>query len=324
MSSFEKMHKIADLLLAQKKYVEAFTIYDELYRQIWGIFGKVQCGIPGYAYHTRSRYGDLHSSLRVQFPEPAANALCLQFLRINLHTVIAEFIQVMRSRLVCMNLSLALRKDVVPDIVLNEFAVLYTLSLQPCQAPKLLPLFSFATASVDKNNSVRRLQWNNSPRTIEQLLLENARKCKNGKLNSLNHLLLDFLMVNGKRQSSLFKNLSTIVGPYAFKYQDPGQHFRQDSYRTRYKQYHQQSSSSSRTFTSSTASEDEKKAYYGRVIGLTGKVTKEQIRAKYIHQVSLYHPDKVQHLGPELKALAESKTKELNTAYDWLKTKYRI
>ena len=43
-----------------------------------------------------------------------------------------------------------------------------------------------------------------------------------------------------------------------------------------------------------------------------------------ICSVSLYHPDKVQHLGPELKDLAERKTKELNEAYDWLKEKYAI
>ena len=43
-----------------------------------------------------------------------------------------------------------------------------------------------------------------------------------------------------------------------------------------------------------------------------------------ICSVSLHRPDKVQHLGPELKDLAERKTKELNEAYDWLKEKYAI
>ena len=55
-----------------------------------------------------------------------------------------------------------------------------------------------------------------------------------------------------------------------------------------------------------------------------GKVTKEQIRSKYINLISLYHPDRVQHLGPELKELAELKSKEINAAYAWLKSKYHI
>jgi len=32
-----------------------------------------------------------------------------------------------------------------------------------------------------------------------------------------------------------------------------------------------------------------------------------------------YHPDKVSMLGDELKTLAESKTKEINEAYEFLK-----
>jgi DnaJ like chaperone protein len=55
-----------------------------------------------------------------------------------------------------------------------------------------------------------------------------------------------------------------------------------------------------------------------------GKMTKEQIRSKYIGLISLYHPDRVQHLAPEFKELAEMKSKEINAAYDWLRTKYQI
>jgi DnaJ like chaperone protein len=49
---------------------------------------------------------------------------------------------------------------------------------------------------------------------------------------------------------------------------------------------------------------------------LIGKVTKEQIRSKYIGLISLYHSDRVYHAGPELKKLAEMKSKEINAAYD--------
>jgi hypothetical protein len=46
--------------------------------------------------------------------------------------------------------------------------------------------------------------------------------------------------------------------------------------------------------------DEEKNVYYGQLIGLMGKGAKEQIRSKCIGMISLYHPDRVQHLGPEL------------------------
>jgi hypothetical protein len=92
----------------------------------------------------------------------------------------------------------------------------------------------------------------------------------------------------------------------------------------KYQRYEDQKAYTTNQFHQATATDEEKMAYYGRLIGLMGKVTKAQIRSKYINMISLYHPDKVQHLGPELRELAEMKTKEINAAYDWLKSKYNI
>ena len=43
--------------------------------------------------------------------------------------------------------------------------------------------------------------------------------------------------------------------------------------------------------------------------------TMEKVSQAYRELIKLYHPDKVAHLGPELRQLAESKTKEINAAY---------
>jgi DnaJ-domain-containing protein 1 len=42
----------------------------------------------------------------------------------------------------------------------------------------------------------------------------------------------------------------------------------------------------------------------------------EEIAAAYKRRISQYHPDKVQHLGPELVRLAEQHAKQINAAYD--------
>jgi DnaJ like chaperone protein len=57
---------------------------------------------------------------------------------------------------------------------------------------------------------------------------------------------------------------------------------------------------------------------------LQGRLTKAQIRKKYLELISQYHPDKIQHLGTELRALGENKTKDLNIAYEWLKARFKI
>src|SRR5260370_26457178 len=45
----------------------------------------------------------------------------------------------------------------------------------------------------------------------------------------------------------------------------------------------------------------------------------ETIHAAYRSLISRYHPDKVAGLGPELQAVANARTKEINHAYDNLR-----
>lgn len=59
--------------------------------------------------------------------------------------------------------------------------------------------------------------------------------------------------------------------------------------------------------------------YYGQVLGLKGQVTFDDIRRRYRDLVAQYHPDKVSHLGPKLKEVAESEMKEINEAYQFFK-----
>src|SRR5262245_50521294 len=41
----------------------------------------------------------------------------------------------------------------------------------------------------------------------------------------------------------------------------------------------------------------------------------EEIASAYRRKIVQYHPDKVAHLGPELKAIAEQKSLEINSAF---------
>ncbi len=330
MNTIEKMRHVADFLVSQKKFTEAYTIFDELFRQIWGIFGTIQCSFSGYSNSPVGTKLSFDHMLRKQYPEPAVNALCSRMYNINLSLTLNEFVRIMYGHLQCINSSWQVRKEISPDIVLSEYAVLYTLALQPLQQRKLTPIFSIVTAIVDRSNKVKRIISNYPRSTVEKLLLENAQKCKNNEWKSINHLLLDYLLNSGERKSELFRKVSSIVGPYSYRFQynyyssDRYKKYERYEHNERHERYKQQTASSSRTFYSTTATDEEKNVYYGHLIGLMGKVTKEQIHSKYIGLISLYHPDRVQHLGPELKELAEMKSKEINAAYDWFKSKYHI
>jgi hypothetical protein len=64
--------------------------------------------------------------------------------------------------------------------------------------------------------------------------------------------------------------------------------------------------------------------YFGEVLGLKGQVTKLDIARRYKELAAQYHPDKVNHLGPKLRAVAESEMKAINEAYDFFRHKYNI
>ncbi|MEW6519615.1 MAG: DnaJ domain-containing protein [Thermodesulfobacteriota bacterium] len=61
---------------------------------------------------------------------------------------------------------------------------------------------------------------------------------------------------------------------------------------------------------------------YYEVLGLQPGASFEEIKKAYRKLSMTYHPDKVGHLGEEFKGVAEEKMKEINAAYQYLKTKF--
>jgi DnaJ-domain-containing protein 1 len=51
------------------------------------------------------------------------------------------------------------------------------------------------------------------------------------------------------------------------------------------------------------------------VLGVSPDATHDQIVSAYRARMSEYHPDNVASLGPDIRALAEQKAKEINAAY---------
>lgn len=51
------------------------------------------------------------------------------------------------------------------------------------------------------------------------------------------------------------------------------------------------------------------------VLGIGPDASPEEIRRAYQDRIHAYHPDRVANAAPELRALAEERTKEINAAY---------
>ena len=58
-----------------------------------------------------------------------------------------------------------------------------------------------------------------------------------------------------------------------------------------------------------------------RAFGLTAEASDAEIDLAYRRLMSQYHPDKLAGAAPELQRQAEVRAREINTAYDRIKTK---
>jgi DnaJ like chaperone protein len=56
-----------------------------------------------------------------------------------------------------------------------------------------------------------------------------------------------------------------------------------------------------------------------KVLEITPEATDEEVKAAYRKMAVKYHPDKVEHLGPEIRKSAEEKFQQLQAAYDEIK-----
>lgn len=63
---------------------------------------------------------------------------------------------------------------------------------------------------------------------------------------------------------------------------------------------------------------------YARVLGLPRNFTVPEIKERYRTLIASYHPDKVNHLGPELQQMASQKTREIIEAYEYFRVKYNV
>jgi len=100
--------------------------------------------------------------------------------------------------------------------------------------------------------------------------------------------------------------------------------------RQAFQKYYQDSQNADAFNRGHTGNENESHAYQNsgefsgawdpyKILGIERRASQEEIKQAYRQLAGKYHPDKVEHLGEEFKALAESRFKTIQRAYHELK-----
>ncbi|MGE5314011.1 MAG: J domain-containing protein [Acidobacteriota bacterium] len=331
MSNITKLRDVADSLLADSQFDQAFVLYDEIYTQVWSAIGSVQAGLSrtssGFLAHNISAEYDFKS----RYTEPAANTTFVKWFNLDTDLTLQEFAFTIYGRLQCICYSKQLIDTVSASSVMTDYLVLYTLIVNHREERRVAPLLKICTAVVDDQNRLKKLRPNLLETMISKQIVDAAEKVKQTEWMGVNTLIVEYMASTFQTTSSLYVSLKTIAGNSSFrskkKYRSYERYERYERYE-KYERYEQGQEAhpegKEKRFDHLTATDQEKMKYYGTVLGLHGRITKAQIRKKYLELVAQYHPDKIQHLGAELRALGESKTKDLNIAYEWLKMRFKI
>jgi hypothetical protein len=331
MSNLTKLRDVADSLLGDSQFDQAYVLYDEIYTQVWSAIGSVASGLSktstGFLAHNISAEYDFKS----RFTEPAANTTFVKWFNLDIDLTLKEFAFALYGRLQCVCYSKNLIDTVGTTTVLTDYLVLYNLIINHNEERRIAPLLKICTAVVDDNNRLKKIRVNYLDAMISKHLIDSAEKVAQTEWAGVNALIVEYMTNTFQTSTTLYDSLKRIAGNASFrskkKYKKYERYERYERYE-KYEQYEQAAESKpgerDTRFDHLTATDQEKLKYYGAVLGLQGRLTKAQIRRKYLELVAQYHPDKIQHLGAELRELGESKTKDLNLAYEWLKMRFKI
>jgi len=339
MKNIVKIREIGDYFLEKKDYERAFYLYSEVYNQIWTEIAIIQNGINNFSREFLSFTIKASIDFRKNFQLSALNSTFLREFDLDLDQMLNEFVFIIFGRLQSIIYSDEMIHKFTQAMIFHEFLLTYNLLINVIET-NWVAVISKYTSPILEQKRLKTLLPLIKEQEAKKIIIELAPKLKNTEWKILNNLILDYLVLTNQSNSHFFKEMRQNVQNYSFRYKKTfykeesasGNNFtyrkyeRHEKYEeANYSNYNSNSySKSEQKENPEIMSEEYKSIYYGQILGLKGKLTKDEVRKHYIKMISLYHPDKVSGLGKELIDLAESKTKEINLAYEWLKKRYNF
>jgi len=336
--NIRRIRAIADDLFEKNKYEEAFCLYDEIYSRLWNAIASIQNGLNEFSRNFLGNGYQASYKLKSNFSLAAAETTFKKWFDLDADQTLNELTFVTYCHIQCICYSPYLHKTISADMVYLEFLILQTLITEADKDDWINYIFKIANPVIEEQR-LKKIRPNLTDVTLKRLLVENAEKLKETDWKEINIFIMDYLFNMGDNFSDLYLSLQKITGGHSYqkdqrkKKTDKREEKQQQDYFK--SQAHNGQEKFDRNekfgkgqffradnFDATRATDYEKTKYYAQVLGIEGNITKSSIRKKYLELIAQYHPDKVFDLGEDLKILAETKTKQLNAAYDWLKKKY--
>lgn len=332
MGDLTKLREVADHLVSLGKYERAYYVYDEIYSQVWSAIGTVQSGMNDFSRSYLIHNFRSSIEFKNSFLPNAINTTFIKWFELDIEQTLNEFIFTLYGRLQCISYSKSLVNEYPPFTVYCDFLLLYGIILNAPESKWISFVYDYMSPIID-DSKVKKIRTNYPEPKVIKNIIDYSSHIKNTDWYFLNVLMLDYLNEIGENNCNLYSSVKQIVGRYTYgsnnrrSYNNDNKYERYEKYEKyeRYEKYEKyESKKNSDEFDFNNSTEEEKARFFGKVLGLKGKITKAEIREQYLRTISKYHPDKVNKMGEEIIELAEKKTKEINTAYAWLKNKYNL
>jgi len=305
MKDITKFRHIADDLLKSSNFIQAYDTYFLIYSEIW-------CALARFRNETDLDYKNSKDELRELVKQSKYNKFFFDIFNIEAAEVLNIFLHTIYGRLRCLHSSKSLNDNSSLTLIYNEILLLYILLENRDEVKSLENIFKCFSPYVVRNQ-LHKIEMLKSPATIKTEILKYA---STNRWRLIRLMLMEF-MYNAKVHNSKFFSDLALIKKHK-------KSFIKKLSNTDYNDFQNELKNSRKKFDAFTATENEKAIYYGKVLGLEGKIKKSEIRTIYHKKVSIYHPDKLKNPSKDTLNRIEEKTKEINQAFEWFKTKYKL
>lgn len=308
MRDIIRFRNIADYLLKEGNTLKAYELYYRLNLEIWLALAKFKNEIKLTPSFLVNKEDDELLSL---ISLTRLKKIFFERFKLHVSQVIDEFVFITYGRLKCIFFSEKIKDNVSPQQLNNDILLLYILINNPDEIKCINKVFEVFNPVV-KDDTLSLIKIIADDNAIEKMLFNYAEKNLANGFNSLNHISLLLLENKDLQKTRLMEGLRELTKKEKKLSLEGFANLEGLLYNRTI------------TFNPKIASESEKAVHYGKVLGLIGKIKKSEIRSKYYAKISIYHPDKVKNPSPEVLKQIETKTKEINEAFEYFKEKYNL
>ena len=256
---------------------------------------------------------------------PLVNKALLRLLGLNLDDLLDVLLQCVTIRLTILGLSKKILARTAIEDVLSDFLLAYKLADQEGPRQTLKAVFELVDPFSDPS-SVSGEEKALAGEELQRVLMKEVQK-PGQRVQFVNGQFFIYLLSVGAEQSTLYQILREgrehEEASFFEEQREPEPTPEPEPAQPHHGKTH--------THARQARAEDRaarqamgKAQYYGRVLGVKGRVTRRDIKRRYRVLLKQYHPDKFQDADPKTQQMAEARTRDIIEAFAFFKKEYSI